>query len=66
LDGDLTLAWNNPNVSVETRKRIIRLLICEIIVDVTGDNRRCMGGLKEVSRSEAIRRLIEIGLKAKK
>lgn len=38
LGADLRLAWNSPSVSVETRKRIIRLLICEIIVDTTGDN----------------------------
>jgi excisionase family DNA binding protein len=37
LGADLRLAWNSPGVSVETRKRIIRLLICEIIVDTTGD-----------------------------
>jgi DNA invertase Pin-like site-specific DNA recombinase len=37
LGADLTLAWNNPGVSVETRKKIIRLLICEIIVDAVGD-----------------------------
>jgi excisionase family DNA binding protein len=37
LGADLRLAWNSPSVSVETRKRIIRLLICEIIVDTTGD-----------------------------
>jgi hypothetical protein len=37
LGADLRLAWNSPSVSVETRKRIIRLLICEIIVDSTGD-----------------------------
>jgi hypothetical protein len=37
LGADLTLAWNSPNVSVETRKRIIRLSIREIIVDATGD-----------------------------
>jgi excisionase family DNA binding protein len=37
LGADLRLAWNSPSVSVETRKRIIRLLICEIIVDTAGD-----------------------------
>jgi len=37
LGGDLAKAWNSPGVSVETRKKIIRLLIKEIIVDVVGD-----------------------------
>jgi excisionase family DNA binding protein len=37
LGADLTLAWNSPGVSVETRKKIIRILIHEIIVDTTGD-----------------------------
>jgi excisionase family DNA binding protein len=34
LGEDLRQAWNSPGVSVETRKKIIRLLIKEIIVDV--------------------------------
>ena len=37
LGEDLDKAWNNPNVSVETRKKIVRLLIKEIIVDVVDD-----------------------------
>jgi hypothetical protein len=37
LGADLTRAWNNPGVRIETRKKIIRLLICEIIVDVAGE-----------------------------
>jgi len=37
LGADLTLAWNSPGVNVETRKKIIRLLIDEIIVDTAGD-----------------------------
>jgi DNA invertase Pin-like site-specific DNA recombinase len=37
LGEDLALAWNNPNVTNETRKKIIRLLISEIVVDVAGD-----------------------------
>lgn len=37
LGADLTLAWENPAVTVETRKRIIRLMIKEIIVDVAED-----------------------------
>ena len=37
LGKDLAKAWNRPGVSVETRKKIIRLLIKEIIVDVVGD-----------------------------
>jgi excisionase family DNA binding protein len=37
LGADLTLAWNSPGVSVETRKKIIRLLIHEIIVDTVED-----------------------------
>ena len=37
LGADLTRAWNSPGVSVETRKKIIRLLICEIIVDAVGE-----------------------------
>lgn len=37
LGEDLTKAWDNPHVSVETRKQIIRLLIKEIVVDIVGD-----------------------------
>ena len=37
LGKDLTQAWNSPGVSVQTRKKIIRLLIKEIVVDVSGD-----------------------------
>ena len=37
LGKDLAKAWNSPGVSVETRKKIIRLLIKEIIVDVVDD-----------------------------
>lgn len=37
LGEDLALAWNNPNVTNETRKKIIRLLISEIVVDVADD-----------------------------
>ena len=35
LGGDLSRAWASPGVTVETRKKIVRLLIAEIIVDVT-------------------------------
>jgi excisionase family DNA binding protein len=34
LGSDLTRAWDSPGVSAETRKKIVRLLISEIIVDV--------------------------------
>ena len=37
LGRDLGKAWNSPGVSVGTRKKIIRLLIKEIIVDVVDD-----------------------------
>jgi excisionase family DNA binding protein len=37
LGEDLVKAWNSPGVSVETRKKIIRLLVKEIIVDVVDD-----------------------------
>jgi hypothetical protein len=37
LGNDLTRAWNKPGVTIETRKKIIRLLIREIIVDVVDD-----------------------------
>ncbi len=37
LGKDLAKAWNSPGVSVETRKKIIRLLVKEIIVDVVDD-----------------------------
>jgi excisionase family DNA binding protein len=37
LGKDLAKAWNSPGVSVETRKKIVRLLIKEIIVDVVDD-----------------------------
>jgi len=38
LGKDLFKAWNSPGVSVETRKKIIRLLIKEIIIDVVDDS----------------------------
>jgi excisionase family DNA binding protein len=34
LGKDLVKAWNSPGASIETRKKIIRLLVKEIIVDV--------------------------------
>jgi excisionase family DNA binding protein len=37
LGKDLAKAWNSPGVSVETRKKIIRLLIKEIIIDVVDE-----------------------------
>ena len=37
LGKDLSKAWNSPSASTETRKKIIRLLVKEIIVDVVGD-----------------------------
>ena len=35
LGEDLARAWNNPEVTNETRKKIVRLLITEIVVDIT-------------------------------
>ena len=35
LGMDLARAWDSPGVTIETRKKIIRMLIEEIIVDVT-------------------------------
>ena len=37
LGEDLARAWDSPGASAETRKKIIRLLIKEIIVDVVDD-----------------------------
>src|ERR1700728_2787054 len=37
LGKDLAKAWNSPGVTIETRKKIIRLLVKEIIVDVVDD-----------------------------
>ena len=37
LGDDLSRAWNSPGVNIETRKKIVRLLISEIIVDVLAD-----------------------------
>ena len=37
LGKDLEQAWKSAGVSVETRKKIIRLLIKEIIIDVVGE-----------------------------
>jgi DNA invertase Pin-like site-specific DNA recombinase len=37
LGQDLARAWNSSGATVETKKKIIRLLISEIIVDVVGD-----------------------------
>ena len=38
LGKDLAKAWSSPGVSIETRKKIIRLIVKEIVVDVTGDS----------------------------
>jgi DNA invertase Pin-like site-specific DNA recombinase len=38
LGEDLARAWSSPSVSVETRKKIIRLLVKEVIVDVASEN----------------------------
>jgi len=38
LGNDLAKAWDSPGVSIETRKKIIRLLVKEIIVDVVDDS----------------------------
>lgn len=38
LGKDLAKAWSSPGASIETRKKIIRLLVKEIIVDVIGDS----------------------------
>jgi excisionase family DNA binding protein len=37
LGSDLAKAWDSPGVTVETRKKIIRLLIKEIVVDIVDD-----------------------------
>jgi DNA invertase Pin-like site-specific DNA recombinase len=37
LGRDLSRAWDSAGASVETRKKIVRLLITEIVVDVVGD-----------------------------
>jgi hypothetical protein len=37
LGSDLSRAWDSASASVETRKKIVRLLIAEIVVDVVGD-----------------------------
>ncbi len=37
LGQDLVLAWESPGATPETRKKIIRTVIAEIIVDVVGD-----------------------------
>jgi excisionase family DNA binding protein len=38
LGKDLAKAWNSPGASIETRKKIIRLLVKEVIVDVVDDS----------------------------
>jgi len=38
LGQDLIRAWESPGTTPETRKKIIRTVIAEIIVDVVGDN----------------------------
>jgi len=37
LGQDLVAAWDSPGATAETRKKIIRTVISEIIVDVVGD-----------------------------
>jgi excisionase family DNA binding protein len=38
LGADLAQAWDSPGVTPETRKRILRLMIVEIVVDMTEDS----------------------------
>jgi DNA invertase Pin-like site-specific DNA recombinase len=38
LGKDLSRAWSSPSVTMETRKKIVRMLISEIIVDLTDDS----------------------------
>jgi len=38
LGRDLSRAWGGAGASIETRKKIVRLVIAEIIVDVVADN----------------------------
>jgi excisionase family DNA binding protein len=38
LGRDLLRAWNSPGTTAETRKKILRIVISEIVVDVVGDN----------------------------
>jgi excisionase family DNA binding protein len=38
LGQDLARAWESPGTTPETRKKIIRTVISEIIVDIVGDN----------------------------
>lgn len=38
LGADLTQAWSSPGVTPEIQKRILRLMIREIIVDTTEDS----------------------------
>jgi hypothetical protein len=38
LGQDLARAWDSPGVTPETRKKIIRTIISEIIVDIVGDS----------------------------
>jgi DNA invertase Pin-like site-specific DNA recombinase len=40
LGRDLSHAWDNSGVTIETRKKIVRLLISEIVVDVIDDTVR--------------------------
>jgi DNA invertase Pin-like site-specific DNA recombinase len=37
LGMDLVKAWNSPGVSIETRKKIVRLVVREIVVDIADD-----------------------------
>ena len=37
LEADLEQAWNNPAAGVETRKRILRTVLVEIVASVTGN-----------------------------
>ena len=38
LGGDLSQAWTSPAVTIETRKKVVRLLIVEIVVDVNDNS----------------------------
>jgi hypothetical protein len=42
LGDDLPKVWNHPNATAETRKRILRTALKEIVVRVDGEMLRCM------------------------
>jgi excisionase family DNA binding protein len=62
LGNDLIKAWNCPSTTIETRKKIIRLVVKEIIVDVIDDKLPMVIHWQGGDHTEMVARKNRIGL----